>query len=174
MSHYQPPELLAARHQLAGFRCRSMEESTRLVEMAKQAHGTGTTRVFVVTEVDQPRVAAYYAWCMASVAIADLPERLRRGAGRYPQPMALLARLGVDERHEGLGLGAALLLDVISRVASLSEAIGCRGLLVHAESEQARGFYEHLVAEFERSPTDPLHLVLLLKDIRRTLGSRPR
>ena len=154
MSRYQPPELLAARHQRAGFRCRSEEQTTWLVEVAKQAHGTGTTRVFVVTEVDQPRVVAYYAWCMASVAI---------------QPIALLARLGVDERHEGQGLGAALLLDVITRVASLGDAIGCRGLLVHAESEQARSFYEHLIPEFERSPTDPLHL-LLLKDIRRTLG----
>jgi hypothetical protein len=81
----------------------------------------------------------------------------------------------VDQRHEGQGLGAALLLDVITRVASLreaslSEAIGCRGLLAHAESEQARGFYEHLIPEFEHSPTDPLHLLLLLKDIRRTLG----
>jgi GNAT superfamily N-acetyltransferase len=174
MSPYQPPELLAARHQLPCFRCRSQEQTAWLVEVAKQAHGTGTTRVFVVTEVDQPHVVAYYAWCMASVAIADLPERLRRGAGRYPQPIALLARLGVDERHEGQGLGAALLLDVITRVASLSDAIGCRGLLVHAESEQARGFYEHLLPEFERSPTDPLHLLLLLKDIRRTLGSLPR
>jgi CRP-like cAMP-binding protein len=45
----------------------------------------------------------------------------------------------------------------------------CCRLLVHAESEQARGFYEHLIPEFERSPTDPLHMVLLLKDIRRTL-----
>ena len=170
MSRYQPPELLAARHQLAGFRCRSEEQTTWLVEVARQAHGTGTTRVFVVTEVDQLQVVAYYAWCMASVAIADLPERLRRGAGRYPQPIALLARLGVDQRHEGQGLGAALLLDVITRVTSLSEAIGCRGLLVHAESEQARSFYEHLIPEFERSPTDPLHLLLLLKDIRRTLG----
>jgi len=169
MSRYQLPELLAARHQLTGFCCRSMEQSAWLAEVAKQAHGTGTTRVFVVTEVDQPNVVAYYAWCMASVAIADLPERLRRGAGRYPQPIALLARLGVDEGHEGHGLGAALLLDVITRVASLSDAIGCRGLLVHAESEQARGFYEHLIPEFERSPTDPLHLLLLLKDIRRTL-----
>ena len=44
-------------------------------------------------------------------------------------------------------------------------------MLVHAESEQARGFDEHLIPEFERSPTDPLHLLLLLKDIRRTLGS---
>ena len=80
MSCYQPPELLAARHQLAGFRCRSVEQTAWLVEVAKQAHGTGTTRVFVVTEVNQTAVVAYYAWCMASVAIADLPERLRRGA----------------------------------------------------------------------------------------------
>ena len=177
MSRYHPQELLAARHQLAGFRCRSEEQTAWLVEVARQAHGTGTTRVFVVTELDQPHVVAYYAWCMASLAIADLPERLHRGAARTPQPIALLARLGVDQRHEGQGLGAALLLDVITRVASLreaslSEAIGCRGLLVHAESEQARSFYEHLIPEFERSPTDPLHL-LLLKDIRRTLGSLP-
>lgn len=141
MSGYQPPELLAGRHQLEGCRCRSEEQTAWLVETAQQAHGTGTTRVFVVTAVDQPHVLAYYAWCMASVAT---------------QPIALLARLGVDERHEGHGLG---------------DAIGCRGLLVHAESEQARSFYEHLIPEFERSPTDPLHLLLLLKDIRRTLGS---
>ena len=62
---------------------------------------------------------------------------------------------------------------MITRVASLSDANGCRGLLVHAESEEARRFYEHLIPEFERSPTDPLHL-LLLKDIRRTLGALPR
>jgi GNAT superfamily N-acetyltransferase len=170
VSCYQPPELLAARHQLTAFRCRSEEQTTWLLGFAKQAHGSGTTRVFVVTEIDRLTVVAYYAWCMASVGITDLPERLRRGAGRYPQPVALLARLGVDERHEGQGLGAALLLDVISRIASVSNAIGCRGLLVHAESKQARGFYEHLIPEFERSPTDPLHLLLLLKDIRRTLG----
>lgn len=171
MSAYQPPVLLAARHQLTGFRCRSQEQTTWLLDMARLAHGTGTTRVFLVTEAERVQVVAFYAWCMASVAIRDLPERLRRGGGRYPQPVALLARLGVDERHEGRGLGAALLLDAISRIASLSDAIGCRGLLVHAESEEARGFYEHLIPEFECSPTDPLHSLLLLKDIRRTMNS---
>ncbi len=169
MSGYRPPELLAASHQLGGFQCRSQAQTSWLVEMARQPHGTGTTRVFVVSLVDQPDVVAYYDWCMASVAIADLPGRLRRGAGRYPQSVALLARLGVDQRHEGQGLGAALLVDVITRVASLSDAIGCRALLVHAESAQAREFYEHLIPEFQRTPTDPLHLMLLLKDIRRTL-----
>ena len=44
-----------------------------------------------------------------------------------------------------------------------------RGLLVRSESDEARDFYLHLVPEFETSPTDPLHLVLVTEDIRRTL-----
>jgi len=171
MKAFRPRMPLAAHHQLDGFRCRSPEQTEWLIEHARHTHRSGTTRVFVVTEVDQPVAVAFYAWCMASVAIADLPERLLRGAGRYPQPVALLARLGVDQRYEGQGIGAALLADVITRVAGLSDAIGCRGLIVHAESEQARAFYEHLIPEWEPSPTDPMHLLLLLKDIRQTLAS---
>jgi GNAT superfamily N-acetyltransferase len=127
--------------------------------------------VFVVTEEASGVVVAYYAWCMAQVIVAAAPERLRKGAGRYPQPVALLARLGVDIGHEGQGLGAALLQDVFARLAELSWGIGCRGLLVHAESYEARKFYLHLVPEFEPSPTDDLHLTLLMKDIHRTLQS---
>lgn len=83
--------------------------------------------------------------------------------------MALLARLGVDERHEGHGLGAGLLADVIVRLVDLDETIGCRGLLIHAENDEVRTFSLHLIPELEASPTDPLHLVLLMKDARRSL-----
>ncbi len=83
--------------------------------------------------------------------------------------MALLARLGVDARHEGQGLGAALLQDVFARLVELSDGMGCRGLLIHAETPQARDFYLHLLPEFEPSPTNDLYLLLLMKDIRRTL-----
>ena len=122
-----------------------------------------------MTETDGDAVVAYYGWCMAQLAIREAPTRLRKGAGRYPQPVALLARLGVDIAHEGRGLGAGLLQDVFIRVLALSDEIGCRGLVVHAESEEARAFYLHLVPELEPSPTDDLHIVLLMKDIRRTL-----
>ena len=167
---YAPPQLLAPRHRLEEFQCRSPEQTRWLLDSARQAHGSGTTRVFVVTQSNQDAVVAYYAWCMASVALDAVPHRMTRGAGRYPQPVALLARLGVDRDHEGQGLGAALLTDGILRLAQLGETIGCRGLLVHAENDQARRFYLHLIPEFAPSPTDPLHLLLLLKDIRRTLG----
>lgn len=166
---YRVPEPLGPEHVVDDFSCGSAEQTTWLRRFARQSISMGTTRVFVATEPGSPRVVAYYAWCMAQLSVQDAPERLRRGAGRYPQPVALLARLGVDRRHEGRGLGAGLLLDAIARVATLSDEIGCRGLLVHAESERARDFYRHLLPEIEQSPTDDLHLVLLLKDIRRTL-----
>lgn len=166
---YRTPEPLADHHDLSIFECQSSEQTEWLRRHARQSIGVGTTRVFVVTEPDSFVVVAYYAWCMAHVDFADAPERLRKGAGRYPQPVALLARLGVDIRHEGRGLGAALLQDVFARIVELSSDIGCRGLIVHAESSDARDFYLHLIPEFEASPTDELHLCLLIKDIRRTL-----
>ena len=166
---YRPPEPLAAHHDLSGFRCRSSEQTDWLLRYARQSAATGTTRVFVVTEHGSDRVVAYYAWCMAQVQPLSAPARLRKGGGRYPQPVALLARLGVDVGHEGRGVGAGLLQDVFARLVGLSDDIGCRGLLVHAESAEAREFYVHLVPEFEPSPTDALHLLLLMKDIRRTL-----
>jgi len=87
----------------------------------------GTTRVFVVTTEDDSTVIAYYAWCMAQLDLAAAPDRLKKGAGRYRQPVALLARLGVDSGHVGKGLGSGLLVDVVSRLLTLSDDIGCRG-----------------------------------------------
>lgn len=168
-SRYRPPEPLGDRHEISIFECRSAEQTDWLRNHARQSAGTGTTRVYVVTAHRSPAVIAYYAWCMAQLSIGAAPRRMRKGAGRYPQPVALLARLGVDVNHERRGLGAGLLQDVFARLLDLSTDIGCRGLLVHAESAEARDFYLHLIPEFEQSPTDELHLVLLMKDIRRTL-----
>jgi len=169
---YRLPEPLADRHETAEFVCRSAEQTEWLRRYARQSAATGTTRVFVVTETGQDAVVAYYAWCMAQVTHEQAPARMRAGAARYPQPVALLARLGVHVDHEGQGLGAGLMQDVFARLVEISPKIGCRGLLVHAESEAARDFYLHLVPEFESSPTDELHLLLLMKDIHRTLRQR--
>jgi hypothetical protein len=166
---YRTPRLLEPEDVLDTFACRSEEQTHWLRHHARPANASGTTKVLVVTPADSRLVVAYYAWCMASITIADSPPRLRKGAGRYPQPVALLARLGISVDHERRGLGAGLLADVIIRSANLGAQIECRGLLVHAETSEARDFYLHLVPEFEPSPTDELHLVLLMKDILRTL-----
>ena len=168
---YRPPELLHGGHRVDTFECRSDEQTSWLRRCARQSTSAGTTRVLVVSSSRTDEVVAYYAWCMAPIAITDAPARLAKGAGRYPQPIALLARLGVDVDHERRGLAAGLLQDLFARLLTLSEDIGCRGLLVHAENDDALGFYRHLIPEFDLSPTDDPHLVLLMKDVRRTLLS---
>jgi ribosomal protein S18 acetylase RimI-like enzyme len=166
---YRSPRRLRSSDELGNFECQSVEQTEWLRRHARQSDSMGTTAVLVSTTAGDGTVAAYYAWSMASIGLVDAPDRLRKGAGRYPQPVAVLARLGVSIAHEGRGLGAGLLRDVITRAAELGTDIGCRGLLVHAETEAARDFYLHLIPEFESSPTDELHLVLLMKDIRRFL-----
>lgn len=135
-----------------------------------QAHQSGTSRVYVVTsDADQSQqVVAYYALAAGSVAPAAAPQRLAHGAGRYHQPVVILTRLGVDLSCQGAGLGRALVVDALRRVAAASEVIGVRALLIHCEKDAARDFYLRL-AKFDASPTDPLHLFLLMKDLRKAL-----
>ena len=159
----------AARHDVAEFDCGSDAQSRWLRQIARTAQAAGTARVYVVTKPRVGRVVGYHALAAASVARDDAPPALTKSAGRSPIPVILLARLGVDITAQGQGLGAALAKDAMLRAFQASETIGARALLIHAESERARDFYLHL-AEFDASPTDPLHLVLLMSQIERILG----
>jgi len=42
-------------------------------------------------------------------------------------------------------------------------------VLIHCETDAARDFHLRL-AKLKSSPTDPMHLLLLMKDLRRALG----
>ncbi len=75
----------------------------------------------MATETNSSVVVAYYGWCMAQLVTDTAPARLLKGVGRYPQPGALLARLGVGAAHEGRGLGAALHQDVFARLLALTD-----------------------------------------------------
>lgn len=127
-----------------------------------------TAVVYVVTGPDD-RVVGFFALAAATVAQADAPPALRRQAGHNPIPVILLARLGVDTAAQGVGLGAALVKDAMVRASQAAGSIGARALVVHAESPAARAFYLHL-AEFDVSPTDDLHLVLLIRGIEELLN----
>ena len=164
-------EPLTAAHVLACFDCGSPAQSGWLIEHAQQAHRAGLSRVYVVRDLDDrdQRVVGYYALAAGSVAPADATPRLMAGAGRYHQPVVILTRLGVDRAVQGAGLGRALVVDALRRIATAAEVIGVRAVLIHCESDTARDFYLRL-AKFEQSPTDPMHLLLLMKDLRRALA----
>ena len=168
MAELAPVVPLTPGHDTTTFDCSSDAQTEWLRRYALQAQAAGTSRVYVTTAAESPTVLGYYALAAGSVEAAVASARLRKGTGRHPIPVVLLTRLGIDVRAQGLGLGAALVRDALLRVTAAADVIGVRALLIHAESDRARAFYEHL-GEFEPSPTDPLHLVLLMKDLRRAL-----
>jgi hypothetical protein len=65
-------------------------------------------------------------------------------------------------------VGKALLGDAMQRTLQAADIAGIRTLAVHAKGEDARCFREHF--DFVPSPTDPLHLFVLLKDVRRAIS----
>lgn len=157
------------RHDVSAFDCGSEAQTRWLRQVARTDQAARTAVVYVVTEEGGDRVLGYYALAAASAASAGAPSPLLKSAGRSPIPVILLARLGVDLRAQGRGLGTALVKDAMLRAHEAAGTIGARALLIHAESDTARTFYLHL-AEFETSPTDPLHLFLPLADIEAILG----
>ena len=74
----------------------------------------------------------------------------------------------VSTAWQGHGLGAGLLKDAMRRTLQAADIAGIRVLAVHAKDDSSRRFYEHF--GFTLSPTDSLHLFLLIKDIKRTAG----
>jgi len=162
------PEPLARKHGRAGFACGEPELDRWLADHALGAHASGSARVFVST--DGHRVVGYYALAAAQLQPDEAGERALKGQPRgRPVPAVLLARLAVDLDHQGKGLGRSLLQDAMLRANEAAEELGIRVMLVHAKHEQASRWYRRF--GFEESPTDPLHLVLLMKDLRAYLST---
>ncbi|MFZ5536337.1 MAG: GNAT family N-acetyltransferase [Pseudomonadota bacterium] len=113
-------------------------------------------------------VVGFYSLAVGSVEPAHTPTRVHKGLARHPVPVMLLARLAVDRRHQGKGLGKALLKDALLRTLQAADIAGIRCLLVHAKDEAARQWY--LSWDFEPSPTDPYHLFLMIKDLKALLA----
>jgi GNAT superfamily N-acetyltransferase len=159
------PELLTAEHALADFDCTEPSLNDWLRRRAWQNQVSGATRTFVVAK--EGRVRAYYALASSAVAPAASPGRFRRNMPD-PIPVVVLARLAVHRECQGQGLGRALFQDAALRVIHAADAIGIRGLIVHALSDPAKRFYEQL--GLQPSPLDPLVLMTTVVDLKAALA----
>lgn len=161
-------EPLDPSHDMAQFDCGSEALNVWLRRFALQNEAAGASRTRVAVEGVQ--VVGFYALAAGAVEPARAPRRVTRGLARHPVPVIVLTRLAVDRTRQGTGLGARLLRDALLRIAGAADIIGTRAVLVHAKGEAARAFY--LRYGFEQSPTDPLQLMLLMKDLRASLKER--
>ena len=154
--------LLTADHRLDDFDSGTPTLDNWLRRRGLDNQRRGASRTWVAVDGDR-RVVGFYA----SATSAILRSRATGRAGRNQPdelPAVLLARLAVDRRHRGEGLGAALLKHFIVKGLDVAELVGVRLLLVHAKDDAAREFYTH--HGFEPSPIDALTLMLLIADVR--------
>jgi len=155
------PTPLSDHHGLEAFDSGTASLDDWLKKRARGNQAGGGSRTYVVTEGD--KVVAYYSLASGSVSAIEAPGRVRRNMPD-PVPVVVLGRLAVDRRIQGRGLGRALVRDAAKRVLSAGEVIGIRALLVHAVSEEAKGFYQAL--GFLQSPTHTMTLMIPLQDLR--------
>jgi GNAT superfamily N-acetyltransferase len=174
VTRYAPAESLTKDHDRSSFDCGAEAQTSWLRRYALLAQQADTARVYVVRPHGELRVAGYYALAAGSIEPDLGSPRLAAGAGRHPIPIVILARLGVDRRDQGQGLGRQLVRDAFMQTAAVAERIGARALLIHAETSEAAGFYRRLDPAFETSTADPLVLILLLKDLREAVQRAAR
>jgi len=155
------PEPLAEVHELKDFFSGVASLDDWLKRRARANQVSAASRTFVVA--DNYQVVGYYALASGAIAVDSSVGRFRRNMPD-PIPVAVLGRLAVDRSQQGRGLGRALFRDCVLRVAHAADAIGIRGIVVHAISEQAKAFY--LALGFDASPSEPMTLMVTLGDIR--------
>lgn len=137
----RPVELLdAARHDSTAFDSGIAGLDDWLQRTAPIAAAAGTAATWVLCR--GRRVVGYYALAMGSVDHRGAPSRLRRGQPD-PIPVLLLARLALDRREHGTGLGGDLLRDAVLRACAGGRDYGARALVVDAIDERAARFYGH-------------------------------
>lgn len=159
-------EKLRSDHVVEGFECGKEPLNRFLIRHALQAQLSNASRTYVAAE--ERRVIGYHTLVVGEVEYDRAPERLKKGLARYPIPLMILARLAIRADRQGGGLGLGLLKDALLRTLQAANIAGIRAFAVHAKDDEARAFYEHF--NFRPSPTDPLHLFLLLKDVKALIG----
>jgi GNAT superfamily N-acetyltransferase len=90
----------------------------------QQKSSIGVT--YVAGEESAPRsVLGYFTLATSSVPRDLLPKKHVRGLPPYDLPLILLARLAVDHRFAGKGLGHALIAEVFKITLRVADEVGC-------------------------------------------------
>ena len=102
-------------------------------------HHIGTTYVVVI----QDKIIGFATVSTGEITAESIPPSLRKRLPDYPLPIVRIARLAVDERFQGQGIGKLLLKSMLELALTLRDQVGCVGVIVDAKT-QAVEFYSRL------------------------------
>jgi GNAT superfamily N-acetyltransferase len=118
-------------------------------------HHIGTTYIAVQND----HIAGFVTVSSGEIVSEKLSKSLRRHLPAYPLPILRIARLAVDKRFQGHGIGRLLLRAMLELALEMRDRAGCVGVVVDAKPD-AVTFYSRLGFE-------------TVESVSGTLGDRP-
>lgn len=151
------------RHDASGLESDNETLDRWLRRSGGQSERRDAARTFVAVKGDT--VVAYDTLVVGEIAHEAATDKVRDGMSRhYPIPVVLLARLAVDRRQQGQGIGARMLRDALRRVTTAADQVAVRAVVVDAIDDGAAAFYNHF--GFHALGTAPRTLMVTLAELR--------
>jgi GNAT superfamily N-acetyltransferase len=120
----------------------ALNEFLRRYALKNQRRLFGVTHVAVRCDESPGHLAGYFTLANTAIPRQGLPEDMLKGAPKYEGlPAFLLARLAVDKRYQGKGVGELLLSHCLQHCLVLAQASGGRYLIADAKAS-AVAWYE--------------------------------
>lgn len=138
----------------------------------QQKSSIGVTYV-AIDEGAPLTVIGYFTLATASVSRDAFPKKYVRGLPPYDLPLILLARLAVDRRFSGKGLGHALVAEAFKIALRVADDVGCRCIITDAYRDRVDWYarYGFVVLE-SAAVSNPQRMFLDIRTIRLALKGR--
>ena len=126
---------------------------------------------YVAVDEDARRtVLGYFTLAMASVPRDAFPKKYVRGLPAYDLPLILLARLAVDRRFAGRGLGHALISEALRISVGVADEVGCRCIITDAYRDRGSWYARYGFVPIEgAAASGPQRMFLDMRTVRAAL-----
>ncbi len=152
-------EPISKKHDRDAFDCGEEALNDFLRRYARKSHDLGGAKTFLaIDDEDNKTILGFYSLSPASVEYARTPDTVKRGLARHDVPGFRLARLAVDRKLQGQGIGGQLLLAAGRRCLMAAAEVGGVVLVIDAKNEKVAGWY----ASYGAVPLLDAPLALLL------------
>jgi GNAT superfamily N-acetyltransferase len=134
-------EPVSKKHDREGFDCGDEALNEFLDRYARKSHERGGAKTFLAIDDADGAILGFYGLSPASVHYACTPEIVRRGLARHEVPGFRLARLAVNEKFQGKGIGGQLLLAAGRRCLLAAAEVGGVVMVIDAKNERVAKWY---------------------------------
>lgn len=132
--------LNVGKHNRIAFDCGSEPLNHYLATIANQHLKNDNSRTFILEdEADSSGIAGYYTLTMVSLEMDSFAGKLKK-KHQSASAAGLIARLAIDKRYQGNGLGSWLLVDALRKLVLASDYVAFPVIIVDAK-DSAKDFY---------------------------------